>query len=572
MMVKHIPFLLAGLAVLLSACSGLAGEVEIVATLPPANAVAPPAAPPDIANGARIYAQNCTACHGDNGAGNGPLVEAGDVPRMPSFLEGSHVRQQTPADYFNIITNGNLENLMPPWADALTEQERWDVAMYNYTLNYTPELLAIGMTELVGDVEPSFVLESDRSLAQTLRSSDPTLDLETAEAIIAAQRVQTLQNFGAEVIELPASVNWTINVSNGTASSDVPADLAVQLIYGDFAAPNEIAQAEMLLTENQAQFTDIPVDAAFDYIVLTQHNGVQFFSEPIAGSMLFEDQTVELDIFERIDAPASISLSAVDLFVEQLTVPDLGTGLVIRQTNRYDNAADRVYWTQPSADSPPVSLLVELPPGAFVIATGDLSSNRYVVSNDEGIILDTAPVYPGEHIIEFQYFVPYERGAIIDQALNVPLAGLVTVDLATSALRITSDTFTEVETDAPEIASRYQADLTVERRGSLAFEIAGSIFASENSSDDPTLITNDVLLPLLVIFIVGLVVLIVVLFWLQGRGSTEREINTLVQQLTLLETMRDAGQINHDVYRRQQKELQARLAALRGDASQEDPA
>src|SRR5687768_7441266 len=111
------------IAVLVSmaACSNLAGEVEIVATITPTIINQPPAMP-DVLNGRRIFAENCTQCHGELGDGGGALVQSGEVPRMPSFLEAAHVREQTPAFYYDMITNGNLANLMPPWADALTEQ------------------------------------------------------------------------------------------------------------------------------------------------------------------------------------------------------------------------------------------------------------------------------------------------------------------------------------------------------------------------------------------------------------------------------------------------------------------
>lgn len=576
-MLKYYPIMALVSLIFLSACGGLAGEVQIVATMPSANTVADalPPASPDIANGERIYAQNCTQCHGDNGAGNGPLVESGEVPRMPSFLEGAHVRQQTPLSYFEIITNGNLENLMPPWENSLTEQERWDVALYSYTLNYASDFLDTGNTLLGDSAEAEFSLRSDRDLARQLVNSNENLSLANAEAVIAAQRVQTVSNYGTQaVIELPESVNLTVLADNGTAESALPSELPIILVYGDFTQQADIQQVEGTLSAGTVQFDDIPVDASFDYVVLTNYAGVQFFSDPLAGAALTEDQTIDLSLYESTNQPSDITLSGIDLLIEQLTVPEMGTGLVIRQTNIYDNAGDRVYWVQPEANSgnPPVSVLVELPPGAFVIATDDMSGNRYVVSNEEGVILDTLPVYPGNHVVEFQYFVPYEAGAIIEQPLSIALDGPVTIDLATGALRVPDPAFTEQDIELPNVFRRYQADVTVERREAFAFELTGSIFASDNTQSDPTLITSDILLPLVIVFSVGLVVLIAVLFWVQGRGGSDREINTLLQQLATLEKMHDSGQINHDVYRRQQQELQARLATLRGDnAPETDP-
>jgi mono/diheme cytochrome c family protein len=169
--------------VLLPGCSGLAGNPEIVATIPIGTAndnpvamqstvvtgptptslasfgmsaedlVTPettgsdlgyPSESPDLTRGAAIYAQNCTACHGDLGAGDGPLVIDGQVPAPHSFQDEDYVRQINPKEWFRTITNGKIENLMPPWKDALTEQERWDVALYTYTLHYMADQLEIG--------------------------------------------------------------------------------------------------------------------------------------------------------------------------------------------------------------------------------------------------------------------------------------------------------------------------------------------------------------------------------------------------------------------------------------------
>lgn len=153
------------IAAALTACSGLAGEPVIVATFPPATSSAPtveaaaqpsdapaqtvadqgyPASPPDLANGARLYARHCTACHGVDGAGDGQLVLSGQVGDPGNFRLPDAARSQLPIDWFDTITNGRIEQLMPPWRDALTEQERWDVAMYTYTLHYTPEQIEIG--------------------------------------------------------------------------------------------------------------------------------------------------------------------------------------------------------------------------------------------------------------------------------------------------------------------------------------------------------------------------------------------------------------------------------------------
>ncbi|MEP7294502.1 MAG: c-type cytochrome, partial [Chloroflexota bacterium] len=133
---------------LLAGCGGLAGEPRIVATLPPATPL-PTAAPypadyPDVALGAQIFAANCTRCHGADGKGNGELVQSGQVAKAADFTDPATSADQRPSDFYATITDGKIESLMPPWADALSDDERWAVALYSYTLLFTQEQIARG--------------------------------------------------------------------------------------------------------------------------------------------------------------------------------------------------------------------------------------------------------------------------------------------------------------------------------------------------------------------------------------------------------------------------------------------
>ena len=113
------------LALVLAACGGLGGEPRIVATqLPPTAApqdLGYPVEPPDLALGAALFAENCTACHGPRGQGNGELVASGQVPPPPDFTDPETAGALTPAEWFDVITHGRIEKRMPPWQDALTD-------------------------------------------------------------------------------------------------------------------------------------------------------------------------------------------------------------------------------------------------------------------------------------------------------------------------------------------------------------------------------------------------------------------------------------------------------------------
>ncbi|MBI5668818.1 MAG: c-type cytochrome [Chloroflexi bacterium] len=131
-------------ALLLAACS----PPKPVATITPAATLVPdigyPQTPPDVALGAQIFAKRCTACHGEAGLADGPLVRAKAIPAPPQLAAWDTGWDKTPAERFAFIAVGNMDKMMPPWNEALSEPERWAVTLFTYTLHTTPEQLEQG--------------------------------------------------------------------------------------------------------------------------------------------------------------------------------------------------------------------------------------------------------------------------------------------------------------------------------------------------------------------------------------------------------------------------------------------
>lgn len=70
------------------------------------------AAPPDaLATGRAIYAAKCQACHGPNGAGDGPAAKA--LPKPPADLSDPEYWKKTdPEQVRAIITSGKPGTIM----------------------------------------------------------------------------------------------------------------------------------------------------------------------------------------------------------------------------------------------------------------------------------------------------------------------------------------------------------------------------------------------------------------------------------------------------------------------------
>ncbi|HET9910642.1 MAG TPA: c-type cytochrome [Anaerolineales bacterium] len=135
-------------AILLTACNfTMAADVT-----PPPNYVPPTPAPtmgplfpaqaPSTENGALIFAEKCAPCHGATGLGDGEQgIQLGVT--VPAFGLPDIARPASPAQWYTMVTRGNMERFMPPFA-SLNDQERWDVVAYAMTLHITDEDLAKG--------------------------------------------------------------------------------------------------------------------------------------------------------------------------------------------------------------------------------------------------------------------------------------------------------------------------------------------------------------------------------------------------------------------------------------------
>jgi putative copper export protein/mono/diheme cytochrome c family protein len=80
-----------------------------------------------IAQGGRLFARNCVACHGADGRGDGPLAHSLDIP--PADLTAEHVWAHTDGELFWYLTHG-MDNprgglSMPGFGGLLGGESRW---------------------------------------------------------------------------------------------------------------------------------------------------------------------------------------------------------------------------------------------------------------------------------------------------------------------------------------------------------------------------------------------------------------------------------------------------------------
>ena len=90
-----------------------------------------------VERGGALFATHCASCHGDTGAGDGPLADT--LPAPPANFT-VHVPFHPDGVLYAWISDGIRGTGMPAWADQLSEQDRWDLVNY-LRRNFDPAAL-----------------------------------------------------------------------------------------------------------------------------------------------------------------------------------------------------------------------------------------------------------------------------------------------------------------------------------------------------------------------------------------------------------------------------------------------
>lgn len=82
-----------------------------------------------LAAGEQIYTGKCAACHGEKLDGQGPGAQG--LPKPPrNFSDCAAMQQFTLVQHHNAVVNGVLQSGMPAWGKTLSNEEIWQVIMY----------------------------------------------------------------------------------------------------------------------------------------------------------------------------------------------------------------------------------------------------------------------------------------------------------------------------------------------------------------------------------------------------------------------------------------------------------
>ncbi len=448
----RVPRWLPLLALLLTACEfSLAGDVT-----PPPDAIFShadstpvaleyPPAPADLAAGAAIYAQSCAPCHGASGLGDGS--QASMLPVQPAPIGvAERAGAATPADWYRIITQGNLDNFMPPFASQLDLQQRWDVLAYTLSLSQDP-LAAQGGEQLYARhqeaIEAALPLADIRQMAGYSRNDiigaveQAVPSLASAELLALGSYLQAI-SLGA-VPQAPTAEGEPApsgalrgQVQDGTDGELAPGLQAT--LFGYEGQTLVHTQTTQVGAGGRFAFDEVPMAEGRTFFASVDYLGLSYFSEFLSEGQTEFSQPIT--IYETTNDTSQLAVERLTLILEferpgfvrvvqQYLVSNIGTRAVT-----------------PTAEGAPV-LLYDLPQDASDLAFNEgVFGERYVpIESGFG---DLRAVLPGlqSYQLLFAYEMPYTRSLDLPLALNLPVRSIAVL-VQDSNVTLQNTDFTE---------------------------------------------------------------------------------------------------------------------------------
>ncbi len=383
----------------------------------------------------------------------------------------------------------------------------------------------------------------------------------------------------------PGSISITGTVINGTAGAQplpVGQPVKLRIVQVNLQSGEVIDEEQRQATTDSSgryMFADVPRAADLVYAVVTRYRDTGFASEIVDATTL-QNGALELPVtvYELTDDRSYITISSIDM---QITTISQGRLQIVQQVT-FRNSSDRAFRSDFGGTLPTLaSVAAAMPPGAGGLFVQN--PQRFITLETEGILIDTLPVMPGEHQMQFTYFLPYnDIGAIVEFPIFYAFVGSLNLFVSPTVLRASGADMApgEPEQTGSHVYLRYTQPYNILSNVPVRFELSGNA----GTGAPETLPTNSAVIPAeslpLVLFGAGMLLVAGIVLVARRRrqpGGTAsasdpaRQIDLLTRRIAALDDQHDAGQINHDVYQQHRAALKAQLTALlEHDATDDD--
>jgi len=596
-------------------------EVPVEApTQPPLRGPLYPLVSPDPSAGSQIYAEKCAPCHGNTGLGDGSMAGQLPVP-APALGTDDIARLASPAEWYAIVTQGNLEQRMPPF-NSLTDRQRWDVVAFLYSLsnpsqrvaqgkslyqanclschgqrgdgggpdiydlsvpptNFTDQEYMAGMSgeqlfQVISDGKsadmPAFAenlsAEERWALTAYLRSLTFASHAAASDLPETSAPIATIDSEATQAPQATESASGlgrvegqVISVSGG----EIPANITVTL-YGFDQMQQTFSQETLVEPDGIFSFEDVAMPEGRAFLASMEYEGVVYSSDIAVVDPETTSMVLMLPYYETTTDASILSVDRLHLLMEYID-PD-----TLRFVEMYviSNPGDRIV-VAPGEGEPVVAFT--LPEGATNLQFQDgVVGERYVEMPDG--FGDVAVVRPGagQHQVIYSYDLPYKSKLEFNQPIDLPVNAVVIL-LPEDGLRIKGEQLSDMGTrDVQGLAYRMYSSDPIEAGDNLVMDISG-----RPNSGGPTLAlgSNTNLVIGLLAFGISLILVGGWLYLRTRNRQIDEDESMLDQESTLdedgenvdmlldailaLDDQYKAGELPEEAYTKRRAELKARI-------------
>jgi len=595
------------IALFLTACDmSLAQDVT-----PPPGAVQPaqpkptsgpvfPANAPNLQNGAAIYAEKCAPCHGDSGMGDGPQGEQLTVP-VAALGAPEIARQASPADWYQVVTTGNIENFMPPFA-SLSDQERWDVVAYALSLSITSDQAAQGErlfkencsdcpTDLFNNQEQMAALSLDdlvNLLAQGgegLTTLGDSLSQDELQAVAVYLRGLTFN--ASTLASEPATPVPTENSENGEdttpdepagavasgrvkgvlingSGGGIPTGATITLHAFEHSSDSNTMPQEVLTettdtnAKGEFRFENIDMKEGRIFLVEANYQGISFQSELATSEAGVSELTIpDVTVYES-------TTDSSGLVVEQLHMSfDLAQEGAVQVFELYtiSNQTDKAYVFATDGTSLP---FMPLPEGATNVGLELSQDSALLLPTDNGEF--AIPPSDQFYSIIAYFNMPYDKSLELTQPIALPVSSALVI--VPEGIKLKSDQLSNEGTQQTQQGfnvQMYSAD-GLNAKSALELTLSGTIKSAASAGSRQALLIGAGAFGM-VLILAG------VWMFFRDRGKPdeddfdedEDEFETaeeVMDAIIALDDLHRAKKIPDEAYQARREELKARLKEL----------
>jgi mono/diheme cytochrome c family protein len=617
----------------LTACISLAEDV----TPPPgyqaptapqntATAAAPvyPVLPPDTARGEPLYLEKCAPCHGDSGLGDGPDAEMLSNPVAP-LGDPALARLAAPDDWYLMVTKGNMQNFMPPFA-SLSVPERWDVIAYSYMLSTTPEEVTQGselyaancaschgvsgegdgpeagalsispvdftnqefmgsrsatdlfdsITNGLGEMHSYADLSEQERWAltaflRTLTFAETELEpeveaTETPAAASSPDPTPTLEDSQTDAPEVqpPETITGTVNIEVVTASEELlPSDMEVILFA--YEGMTQIYSRTLVIPEQGfVSVDDVPMLEENFIFATMDYDGIVYGSEISVVETDANEINLAIPFYEKSSDPSVLKADRLHIFfdfVNEDTVQIFALYI-------FSNLSNQVLAAETTEEA---AVVFNLPEGAMNLQR-DTGMEFQDIDLPNGFGLLSVYPSPEPYQVLYSFELPYEKDKTeFDLPIGLDTTAVIVMS-PENGVRIKSDQLIDAGMrDIEGVSYNIYNGSSLRMGDDLQMAVSGrpKMASMNNESVSSTTSTS---------LVIGLAVFGVVLIgsgiylWQRNRHQDEEieddadgeNPEDMMDAIIALDELYEAGEIPRDAYQKRRHELKERLRELVG--------